>query len=510
MKNILVLFLMLLILGIGSYVRIAPIVQGDVLFLFDQGRDLWDVKKIVFDGDPTLIGPFTGLAGVFNGPYHYYLLALPILLGNGDPMWGYYFNALVSVVGIVMCYILGSKMHGRLFGVLIAVFFALAKASVGVTVFFWNPNWIPALMIPFVYFLWKGLIKKDAWGLVGAGFWGGVMVNVEAAYGVWLLPIYLLGIGLFWREAYRKLPAWLGMGAYALHFVPHIIFDLRNNFLMTRAVLDFVLGKNVSLGMTVPWAERLGTRFYEMFYATGGAMSADELMPLNYVIFGLVLMGVGYMALQRFAPEKWRVFSNDEQREIWLYVFIILSYYCCFMFYSRVAWPWYWIGLQTVLYFLFGYLVWIVARLKLIKFWAYGIVICWIVLTVPFYFRGPDHLQDQPGKYSHMMSVVSYIFAQQPEGDFAVYTYTPPIYDFAYSYLFWWQARIRNVNLLTDYEYKTGEERRKMSFLILEPAHAGREAEIEGFLKTKTPPGKDLRKEVFPGKITVIVRESDL
>ena len=40
-----VTFLMLLVLGVGSSIRIAQIVQGVVLFLLDQDRDLLDVKK---------------------------------------------------------------------------------------------------------------------------------------------------------------------------------------------------------------------------------------------------------------------------------------------------------------------------------------------------------------------------------------------------------------------------------------------------------------------------------
>ena len=45
MKSMIVTFLMLLVLGVGSYIRIAQIVQGVVLFLLDQDRDLLDVKK---------------------------------------------------------------------------------------------------------------------------------------------------------------------------------------------------------------------------------------------------------------------------------------------------------------------------------------------------------------------------------------------------------------------------------------------------------------------------------
>ena len=70
-KTFLVLILLIFLLGFA--LRAVEILSGDFVFLFDQGRDYLDVRKIVVEHKLTLIGPHTGIGGVFTGPGWYYL-----------------------------------------------------------------------------------------------------------------------------------------------------------------------------------------------------------------------------------------------------------------------------------------------------------------------------------------------------------------------------------------------------------------------------------------------------
>src|SRR3989344_4140977 len=78
----------------GFFLRAQETISGNFLFLLDSGRDMMEVKKIVFDHKLTLIGPYTSLGGVFQGPLFYYLLAIPTALFEGNP-WGNIFIMLV-------------------------------------------------------------------------------------------------------------------------------------------------------------------------------------------------------------------------------------------------------------------------------------------------------------------------------------------------------------------------------------------------------------------------------
>jgi len=81
------LFLFLVILILGIVLRSQETISRNFVFLIDQGRDMMAVKSILYDHHLTLIGPYTSLQGVFQGPIWYYLLSVFTFLFGGDP-WG--------------------------------------------------------------------------------------------------------------------------------------------------------------------------------------------------------------------------------------------------------------------------------------------------------------------------------------------------------------------------------------------------------------------------------------
>src|SRR3989344_2919866 len=94
-------FVLCLILFGALYVRIYR--TGEVLaFYFDQGRDAMSVWNLLHNGDFFLIGPTTGIAGIFRGPFYYYLITPFYWLSKGDPVLPANFLALTSVVAIAI------------------------------------------------------------------------------------------------------------------------------------------------------------------------------------------------------------------------------------------------------------------------------------------------------------------------------------------------------------------------------------------------------------------------
>ncbi|KKU90718.1 MAG: hypothetical protein UY23_C0008G0003 [Candidatus Jorgensenbacteria bacterium GW2011_GWA1_48_11] len=109
------------ILAIALLIRVYRI--GELLgFYFDQGRDalvIWDFWK---NGKLFLIGPTTGIEGVFRGPWYYWLIAPFYILGKGNPVWPSVFLSLTTVVGVFLAYKLAEKLGGKWAG-FIASFF---------------------------------------------------------------------------------------------------------------------------------------------------------------------------------------------------------------------------------------------------------------------------------------------------------------------------------------------------------------------------------------------------
>jgi len=159
-------FLLLLTLLGGLFFRVYRVDQ--VLgFYFDQGRDANIIWDFLYKGDLFLIGPTTGIAGIFRGPYYYYLIAPFYWLGNGNPIWPAVFLALTSMLAVLLIYYLGKKIQDRSTGLFAAI---LASFSFQVIIASrWLSNPTPMLFLS-VALVWMMILvvegKKWAWVVI--------------------------------------------------------------------------------------------------------------------------------------------------------------------------------------------------------------------------------------------------------------------------------------------------------------------------------------------------------
>src|SRR3972149_12322614 len=102
-----IVYFLLTIILVGAFF-IRAYRTGDLLaFYFDQGRDALVIWKLWYEGKPFLIGPVTGLSGIFLGPFYYYLIAPFYLVGRGDPVYPAVFLALTTVLALIPLYVIG-------------------------------------------------------------------------------------------------------------------------------------------------------------------------------------------------------------------------------------------------------------------------------------------------------------------------------------------------------------------------------------------------------------------
>ena len=90
-------------------------------FYYDQGRDGLIIWDLIYKGKFFLIGPTTGIAGIFRGPFYYYLIAPFYLLGGGDPAYPAVFLAALSVAAIWILYHVASKYLDKPTAVLVTL-----------------------------------------------------------------------------------------------------------------------------------------------------------------------------------------------------------------------------------------------------------------------------------------------------------------------------------------------------------------------------------------------------
>ena len=85
-------------------------------FHYDQGRDAMVIWNLWHNGKFFLIGPVTGLPGIFLGPFYYYLIAVPYLIGGGNPVYPSIFLSSLVTLGLFFLYKAGEKIGDKKLG----------------------------------------------------------------------------------------------------------------------------------------------------------------------------------------------------------------------------------------------------------------------------------------------------------------------------------------------------------------------------------------------------------
>src|SRR4030042_4202746 len=199
-----VYLLLIIILAGAFFIRIYRI--GDLLqFYYDQGRDALVIWKLWHEGKGFLIGPVTGLRGIFLGPLYYYLIAPFYLIGRGNPVYPAFFLAILSTLSILMLYILGSRMYSRIAGLVAATIGAFSYSIATFSRWLSNPNPIFLTSTIFLLCLWeivspnnksKVISHKLNWWWIIATLMIGASLQFESASATFYMP--LIFIYLIW------------------------------------------------------------------------------------------------------------------------------------------------------------------------------------------------------------------------------------------------------------------------------------------------------------------------
>ncbi len=145
-----VYFLLFIILGFGLFLRVYNL--NNILgFYYDQGRDALIIWNLWHLGDIPFIGPTTGIAGIFRGPFYYYLITPFYLLGKGNPIWPSVFLSITTIVASGLMYYLGFKIQDRITGLIVAILSSFSFNIVMASRWLSNPT--PMLLLS-VIFLW--------------------------------------------------------------------------------------------------------------------------------------------------------------------------------------------------------------------------------------------------------------------------------------------------------------------------------------------------------------------
>lgn len=266
------LYLLLgLIILVSSYFRLYRL-DSVLGFYYDQGRDAQVVWDFINDGKFFLIGPTTGIAGIFRGPFYYYLISPAYFIGQGNPLFPSVFLGLMSIASLVILYLLAKEISGRLTGV-IAVFFAgLSYYMVYASRWLSNPTPMLLISMLLIWCLFR-VVSGKRWYYVPIAFLSGVSLFHFGSSGEFFMLFAILIIALIGSVKGKSiaLPSFkiilLSAVAFLATASPLIIFDLRHDGILRAGISKFfVADASFDVSKSINLSERINF-LQDVFYS---------------------------------------------------------------------------------------------------------------------------------------------------------------------------------------------------------------------------------------------------
>lgn len=422
--------LLLVTFLLGTWVRIANL---DKLlgFYYDQGRDFLTVAKIL-SGKLTLIGPTTGIEGVFHGPLYYYFLAPLFAITGGDPAQMATMMGIFNSLAILLIFIAGSLFFNRVCGLLAAFMFAISLELVNFSRWFSNPSPQMVFTLLALISLWM-ILQKKRWGLPLLAFAASFGFQFEAVSLITIIPACL--IFFIWQ---RRSLAQVGRKFQILAILiilaglsPFILFELRHNFLMTGAVGQLIAGGS---SFKLNFADVIWQRINFYLDVYDNLLMRDRLLTI-FLLAASFATGVAHLNRQKLS-------TNIKILLIWtVSPLVVLLFY-----HGNYGYVWgYYLSptLPSVILLVafFLYTLWQ-------NYWSKVLVVIFLSIFIRAHqpilanFTSPNiSYGSQTIALGNQLQAIDWIYQDAGDQAFNVDVYVPPVIPYAYDYLIGWYGR---------------------------------------------------------------------
>ncbi len=421
-------YLIWIILACSLFLRVYRV--GDLTgFYYDQGRDAKVVWELWHSGKLFLIGPTTGIEGIFLGPFYYYLIAPFYLLGTGNPVFPAVALALINCLGIYVIYLIGRHYFDEKTGLLTAFFITFSHQLVQAHRWLSNPTPLPlfaALALLLILKIVRGSKAASDW--LGLGLILGLSLQLEAASAVFFLPAAAF-IFLLFRI---RIPLHFFF-TFSLTLIPQLWFNLRHDNLLLDSFRRFLVTDRSFLPAVFDfYPRRLGFYFAEF----SAKFFADHTLAL---VFSVVLLLLTFFFRSKLITRPLTVLL------IWVITPLVFL-----LFYhgnNGYVWGYYFTGVYPAFVLLVS---WVLITAYKSGLWPVralvGIFISVFFVTNLLSLR-TDLLDDQTGQNSVALgpsrAAVDWVYTDAGDTEFNVDVYVPPVIAHSYDYLFLWRGTNR-------------------------------------------------------------------
>lgn len=504
--NNLTRFLPFLIGGIvllSFFLRIQSFIDGSFAYTYDVGRDLLVLRDISETLKPPLIGPTSGLQGLFYGPWWYYITFIPFSISFGDPKGVLLFMILTGVLTTFLSYRIGKKIDGVFLGIFFASLVAVSPVLVGISKQIWNPNIAPLFLscVLFVLvFIYIELFRKRTGNKIHwfdsrqvlfflFGFFLTLNIEAEIVYGAILFFSSVIVTGFLLRKKIIASDIVYFITGVIIILLPRILFELRHDFLMTQSVIGF-LTNNSEKSFSLSMIENITNRIEILFDLWVRTLAFGNRIA-GFVLAIVMILGLGVL---------YKRYSDIERFFLWYCVFVIFAYFLILSMFQQDIWDHYVVGVPLLFVFLFSL---VINGVRKYTSPVIVVVFCIALVLLNTYdvishFPKPNETGDV-STYKNHLTVIDYIYQHAQGRPFNTITYTPPIHDYTYRYLFKWYGQ-------HVYGYTPSTSNVEAFYVIVEPDNELPERRGQ-WIRDRSVDGVNLLEKEFDGGVIVQIRK---
>ncbi|MFZ2202520.1 MAG: hypothetical protein WAV56_03940 [Microgenomates group bacterium] len=420
--------LFLLILFVASLVfRLFYVSNFNFAFTIDQARDMLMIRQVAVGHDPVFIGPVTSLNGVYLGPFWFYFNLLPFLIGGGDPTHLVYWLIIFFHFSVLIFFLYFRKINyafafwGSLFLLVSPRFFELTSYSL-------NANATPIFVVLFLVALDHALRSTKTRLMFILGLLAGIGLQIEAAFGILLLPLALLWSIFKKKKGYLKF-----LFGFLLTLTPQLLFEIKHRFQMTRTFISAFFGQSTILGDRLDLPAKLSDRWGQYFKMLLSSLPAG-IAPWLFLLSLICLL------LLAIRQRKWLQSAPTSGLCLSLITFSVIFY---------IAYPYglkgWWLTNLTGPYLLliasFLALLWqtkkFIPRLLSVIFLIYLIFVSLRFYQDRLHQKLTTRTADR-ALLLNQLDAIDWTYHEASGSGFRTYVFTPAVYDLNYQYLYWW------------------------------------------------------------------------
>jgi hypothetical protein len=461
------------------------ILSINLTFWNDNSRDLlsaWNALSKL-----TLLGPPSGIPGIFYGPYWIWLLSFGLLFSKNPlyvtiitatipyfvlfPILWFRFNKFFNFTSLISCWLLFIFSSGMTYSTQL-----------------WNLYPGPLITLTLIYLLiianFEQITKKQLIISIVTGFLIGLLLNFDLSFGI----AFLAGSIIFFiietvssiikvktkikRAVIKNMLANITMLAvgFCIAFLPTVLFEARHGFKQTKILLYTF----TTYGAVVQLQGLSKMQIIQSFFQSFG-----NLLQVSTLVAVLILaILIGAIIVQKYKHTL--KINYYDKRIITILVSLFVGTLFIYLTAKNPIWAYHFIGVDILFLVLLGFLATKLplARKGLLLYTI--IIVCINIATFIILFHKTD------SHYEQQLQVVKIVRNDSKNIDYTVYAYNSSIYTYDFSYLFKWLA---NKNVPFD-PGKIAQSGNSLYLIIPMPTNAS----IEDFIHNRSQHG--LYKEV--------------